>query len=187
MTTFILRTTKILMMATCAIWMGLIAASNLSYQEYNLSLAQDILGMSSIPEDVSHDRAITDKNDQMFAFDMIVFFQVLASACCGLGAIMLLIFAFRDQSDFHRAKWLSCLGLAIVTGLYFFGFYAIASEYFYTYLSEDAAIQQIGRIGLTNAIFALVIVSFLIQPESMPITKKKQLTSTQPTKPRGNK
>ncbi|QDU33273.1 hypothetical protein KS4_13190 [Poriferisphaera corsica] len=104
--------------------------------------------------------------------------NLIAATCSALGVIVLLIFSFRDQSVFHRAKWLASLGLAIscCTGLSILSG-QIAMNPDSVMISSTAAFES-KTIFLIAC--SIILITFLIQPESMPITKKVQQSASKP-------
>ena len=180
MTTFILRLTKILLITYLGLYMALTASTNLLYRDINLADVSTTLTMNNAPEDARESRALIDPEYAEKALDIFTIFQVLASASCLLGALTLLINSFRDQSSFHRAKWLASFGLLLIITIFFFGFLICANEYFMSFLNPNLNAKSTGFLNTFLAIFSL---GFLIQPESMPITRKKAKTDLSPAKP----
>ncbi|QQE11787.1 DUF2165 family protein [Planctomycetota bacterium] len=178
MTTFILRLIKIIMTAAFALWLGFITITNINQPELNQIEINNTLNMSTLPEtvDITY-RAITSEDLAVRIFDFIILIQALATACLALGSINLLVYAFKPQPEFHRSKWLASLGFGIALIFFFICLVAFASEYFLTYRSVTPNLSQLEFQGLIHSIFLILALSFLIQPESMPITMKKNNAS----------
>ena len=179
MTTFILRITKILLITYFGLYMATAAGTNLLYSEINTKNIADAMSMRNAPEQAQANRALLEPHYAENTLDIFISFQIFASAACLLGALTLLINSFRDQSGFHKAKWLAAFGLMLIISIFFFGFIICANEYFMSFLNPDVNVKANGFYNTLLAIFSL---GFLIQPESMPITRKKSSNESSSSK-----
>ncbi|WP_432799662.1 DUF2165 family protein [Poriferisphaera sp. WC338] len=175
MTTFILRLAKILITASFALWMTIITFTNITHPQLNQNEVSQTLTMYTLP-DIPPDafplnRAISNSTFANTTFDFIILIQALAAVALTLGSLNLLFFSFQTQATFHRAKWLASLGYLIAILFFLLFLVTFASEYFITYRSTRPALQNLQFQGIFNTILLITALAFLIQPESMPITR----------------
>jgi predicted small integral membrane protein len=124
-----LRLSKIVLVATIALWLGLVAFGNLTDYGSNLAFVQHVLAMDSIfPDAAIHYRAIHAPLLQHAAYVLIIAAETLAAALCGAGAWSLWHARRTPAATFRRAMRPALAGLTLGVLLWLGGFMAIGGE-----------------------------------------------------------
>ena len=133
-----LRLSKVVLVATIALWLALVAFGNLTDYGSNLVFVQHVLAMDSIfPDAAIHYRAIHAPLLQHAAYVLIIAIETLAALLCGLGAWRLWRARRAPAALFHRVKRLAVAGLGVGVLLWLGGFMAIGGEWFGMWMSSQ--------------------------------------------------
>ncbi|AGG89857.1 DUF2165 domain-containing protein [Rhodanobacter denitrificans] len=133
-----LRLSKIALVATIALWLGLVAFGNLTDYGSNLAFVQHVLAMDSIfPDAAIHYRAIHAPLLQHAAYVLIIAAETLAAALCGAGAWRLWHTRRTPAATFRRAMRPAVAGLTLGVLLWLGGFMAIGGEWFGMWMSTQ--------------------------------------------------
>lgn len=153
----IVRLSKILLLATIALWIALVAFGNLTDYGSNWPFVQHVLAMDTIfPHADIRYRAIHSPLLQRGAYALIIAIEALAAALCWWGTWRLWRARRASAAAFHRAKRVAVLGLAVGVVLWLGGFVAVGGEWFGMWMSSQwNGIQSAFR-------FALVLLAMLI-------------------------
>jgi predicted small integral membrane protein len=125
------RLSKILLIATIALWITLVAIGNLTDYGSNRAFVQHVLAMDTIfPDAGIHYRAIHSAWLQHLAYDLIIAVEVVAACLCWLGAWRMWC-ARRDRArGFSQAQQFAIAGLSAGLLLWLGGFMAVGGEWF---------------------------------------------------------
>ncbi len=130
------RLAKILLTATIALWLALVAFGNITDYASNLVFVQHVLAMDSIfPDAGIHYRAIHSPLLQHAAYVLIIATETLAAISCGWGAWHMWRARRSPAARFSRSKRLAVTGLGIGVLLWLGGFMAIGGEWFGMWMS----------------------------------------------------
>lgn len=133
-----LRLSKILLMATIALWLALVAFGNITDYGSNWVFVQHVLAMDSIFPDASiHYRAIHSPLLQHLAYLLIIAAETLAVALCGIGAWRMWRARRAPAAIFRRARRFAIHGLTVGLLLWLGGFMAIGGEWFGMWMSSQ--------------------------------------------------
>jgi predicted small integral membrane protein len=133
-----MRLAKILLMATIALWLALVAFGNITDYGSNWVFVQHVLAMDSIfPDAGIHYRAIHSPLLQHAAYGLIIATETLAAVLCGFGAWRLWRARRASAVLFQRAKRLAVIGLTLGLLLWLGGFMAIGGEWFGMWMSTQ--------------------------------------------------
>lgn len=133
-----MRLPKILLTATIALWLALVAFGNITDYGSNLAFVQHVLAMDSIFPDASiHCRAIHSPLLQHAAYLLIIAAESLAAVLCGIGGWRLWRARRAPAASFHRAKRLAAAGLTLGLLLWLGGFMAVGGEWFGMWMSAQ--------------------------------------------------
>jgi len=133
-----MRLSKILLMATIALWLALVAFGNITDYGSNLVFVQHVLAMDSIFPDASiHYRAIHAPLLQHAAYVLIIAAETLAAVLCGAGAWRMWRARRAPAATFHRAGQLAVAGLTVGVLLWLGGFMAVGGEWFGMWMSTQ--------------------------------------------------
>lgn len=134
----VVRFSKIVLMATIALWLGLVAFGNLTDYGSNWPFVQHVLAMDTIsPGAAIHYRAITSPLLQRLAYALIIAAETLAAVLCLLGAGRLWCARGASPAVFHRAKRMGVLGASVGLLVWLGGFIAIGGEWFGMWMSTQ--------------------------------------------------
>lgn len=134
----LVRLSRIVLLATIALWLSLVAFGNITDAGSNWPFVQHVLAMDSIfPGAGIHYRAITSPLLQHLAYALIIATETLAAAVCWLGAWRLWRTRRGSAAAFHRAKRMGVLGLMVGVLLWLGGFIAIGGEWFGMWMSTQ--------------------------------------------------
>ena len=133
-----MRLSKILLMATIALWLALVAFGNITDYGSNLVFVQHVLAMDSIfPDAGIHYRAIHAPLLQHAAYVLIIAAETLAAVLCGAGAWRMWRARRAPAATFHRAGQLAVAGLTVGVLLWLGGFMAVGGEWFGMWMSTQ--------------------------------------------------
>ena len=105
------RLSKILLTATIALWLALVAFGNITDYDSNLAFVQHVLAMDSIFHDAAiHYRAIHAPLLQHAAYVLIIAVETLAAVLCGAGAWRMWRARRAPAATFRRAGRLAVAG-----------------------------------------------------------------------------
>ncbi|WP_447736116.1 DUF2165 family protein [Rhodanobacter soli] len=152
-----MRLSKILLMATIALWLALVAFGNVTDYGSNLVFVQHVLAMDSIfPDAGIHYRAIHAPLLQHAAYVLIIAAEALAAVLCGTGAWRMWRARRAPAATFHRARQLAVAGLSVGVLLWLGGFMAVGGEWFGMWMSTQWN-------GLASAFrFVMVLLAALV-------------------------
>jgi len=152
-----MRLSKILLMATIALWLALVAFGNITDYGSNLVFVQHVLAMDSIfPDAGIHYRAIHAPLLQHAAYVLIIATETLAAVLCGAGGWRMWRARRAPAATFRRAGRLAVAGLTVGVLLWLGGFMAIGGEWFGMWMSTQWN-------GLASAFrFVVVLLAALI-------------------------
>ena len=151
------RLSKILLTATIALWLALVAFGNITDYDSNLAFVQHVLAMDSIfPDAGIHYRAIHAPLLQHAAYVLIIATETLAAVLCGAGGWRMWRARRAPAATFRRAGRLAVAGLTVGVLLWLGGFMAIGGEWFGMWMSTQWN-------GLASAFrFVVVLLAALI-------------------------
>ncbi|WP_254422968.1 DUF2165 domain-containing protein [Rhodanobacter sp. B05] len=133
-----MRLSKILLMATIALWLALVAFGNITDYGSNRVFVQHVLAMDSIfPDAGIHYRAIHSPLLQHIAYMLIIATETLAALLCWIGAWRMWRTRRASATVFHRAKRMAVPGLTVGLMLWLGGFMAIGGEWFGMWMSSQ--------------------------------------------------
>jgi predicted small integral membrane protein len=133
-----MRLSKIVLMATIALWLALVAFGNITDYGSNLVFVQHVLAMDSIfPDAGIHYRAIHAPLLQHAAYALIIATETLAAVLCGVGAWRLWRARRAAAVMFRKAGRLAVAGLTLGLLLWLGGFMAIGGEWFGMWMSTQ--------------------------------------------------
>jgi len=132
------RLSKILLTATIALWLALVAFGNITDYGSNLAFVQHVLAMDSIfPDAGIHYRAIHAPLLQHAAYVLIIAVETLAAVLCGAGAWRMWRARRAPAATFRRAGQLAVAGLTVGVLLWLGGFMAVGGEWFGMWMSTQ--------------------------------------------------
>jgi len=151
------RLSKILLTATIALWLALVAFGNITDYGSNLVFVQHVLAMDSIfPDAGIHYRAIHAPLLQHAAYVLIIATETLAAVLCGAGGWRMWRARRAPAATFRRAGRLAVAGLTVGVLLWLGGFMAVGGEWFGMWMSTQWN-------GLASAFrFVVVLLAALI-------------------------
>ncbi|HEY0198389.1 MAG TPA: DUF2165 domain-containing protein [Rhodanobacter sp.] len=132
------RISRILLVATIALWVALVAFGNIAGYRSNLAFVQHVLAMDTIfPDAGIHYRAIHSLLLQHVAYVSIIATEAVAAILCGAGAWRMWSARHKPAGAFHRAKRMAVAGLTLGLMLWLGGFMAIGGEWFGMWMSTQ--------------------------------------------------
>jgi predicted small integral membrane protein len=133
-----MRLSKILLTATIALWLALVAFGNITDYGSNLVFVQHVLAMDSIfPDAGIHYRAIHAPLLQHAAYVLIIATETLAAVLCGAGVWRMWRARRAPAATFRRAGRLAVAGLTVGVLLWLGGFMAVGGEWFGMWMSTQ--------------------------------------------------
>lgn len=153
----VIRTAKILSVASVATFAALVAFGNVSDYDTNFAFVQHVLSMDTIFErSTIRYRAITDPTLHHAAYALIIVAEAATAILCWSGVVILLRNFRAGARTFNRSKLYAVIGLLLGFLLWQFGFITIGGEWFGMWQSQQWN-------GVPSAFrFAMVIVAVLI-------------------------
>ncbi len=131
-----IRYVKVIIVITMGLFFAMIALNNLTDLETNLTYTHGIISMSWINNAKVHWRAIENPIWSHIAYGAIVFWQIITSLYCWIGAAVMLKHIHKDTQKFAQAKRFALIGLTMGFTFFMIGFVVIASEWFYMFETE---------------------------------------------------
>jgi len=133
-----MRLSKIVLVATIALWLALVAFGNLTDYGSNLAFVQHVLAMDSIfPDADIHYRAVHAPLLQHAAYVLIIAAETLAAVLCGAGAWRMWRARHAPTATFRRTGQPAMAGLTVGVLLWLGGFMAIGGEWFGMWMSTQ--------------------------------------------------
>jgi predicted small integral membrane protein len=158
---FLLRLSKIAMIAALAAFAFIVAYDNIIDFNSNYDFVRHVLSMdTTFPHNALMDRAITDMRIWTLAYAVIITAEGATSLLLLIGALTLLARLTAPAERFNRAKVWAVAGLTVGFGLWFFGFLVVAGEYFAMWQSQTWNGQETA-FRITMVILGVLIVVIL--------------------------
>lgn len=134
----LIRLVKVLLTLATGINGLLIVFGNLTDYRTNFKFVQHVLSMdTTFPDCTITYRSIKSPCLQHGAYLFIIAVEAVTTILCTIGGINLLKNLRADADTFHRAKRPAIAGLLSGLLLWFFGFQAVAAEWFGMWMSEQ--------------------------------------------------
>lgn len=158
----LIRVCKTSLVATVALFFGLVAFGNVTDYGSNWTFVRHVLAMDTIfPDSSLKWRAITDPGLQTLAYWLIIAWQVATAALLVLAALWMLS-GLRDPRRFAAARSTAIVGLTFGLLLYGLGFTVVGGEWFAMWQSHAwNGLDSAARFVLLDG----VILLFLISPD----------------------
>lgn len=132
------RLSKTALVATIALWLGLVAFGNITDYGSNWPFVQHVLAMDTVfPDARIRWRAIGIPWLQHAAYLLIILAESLAAVLCGIGGVRMWRARRAPASAFHQAKAPAVLGLSLGVLLWLGAFLAIGGEWFGMWMSAE--------------------------------------------------
>lgn len=132
------RLTKVLLVASIAIFATLVAFGNVTDYETNFQFVGHVLLMDTLPsESKIRYRAINTSLVHHAAHWVIIATQATIAALCWIGAIRLAAAVRQPAAAFNKAKGISAAGLGLGILLWQLGFMIIGGEWFAMWQSAE--------------------------------------------------
>jgi predicted small integral membrane protein len=160
------RWAKIIMTASIALFLAIVAFDNITDYESNFQFVRHVLSMdTTFPHNALMYRAITAPALWALAYWIIIAIEGLTAIAFAIGAASLWRHRGSSAARFQRAKGLFVIGATLSFLLWFTGFTIIGGEWFSMWQSRMWNGQQEAfRITLT----LLAALVFVMQPEREP-------------------
>jgi len=150
----LIRSCKVVLLVTLAIFFTLVALGNVTDYDTNHAFVMHVLAMDTIfpNSTLASWRAITDPNLQEIAYWGIIAWEILTAVVLWIAALRL--WMERDSGPaFQSVKGMAVVGLTMAFLLYGLGFMVIGGEWFAMWQSSDwngqaAATRFLVLIGL---------------------------------------
>jgi predicted small integral membrane protein len=134
----LVRISRILLVATIALWVALVAFGNITDYGSNWVFVQHVLAMDTIfPGAGIQYRAIHSPLLQHIAYLSIIATEAATAVLCGAGAWRMWSARRKSAVAFHRAKRMAVAGLTLGLMLWLGGFMAIGGEWFGMWMSAQ--------------------------------------------------
>jgi predicted small integral membrane protein len=161
-TTIAIRAAQISLVGCIALLYGLIAVNNIVDYETNFSFVAHVLQMdTTLRHEATIWRAINNSSAHHLTYILIIAWEVLMAALCGVGTVRLGA-AFRQDSDaFRAAKCMALWGLCGGWVLWLGGFLAVGGEWFVMWQSADWN----GQVAAFR-MFAVTTLGFIVLVQS---------------------
>jgi predicted small integral membrane protein len=154
------RLAKVATVAALAAYALIVAYDNLVDYGSNYEFVKHVLSMdTTFAGNALKDRAIANETIWKAAYALIIALEGLTGLLLAFGAILLLGRLNAPAEAFNRAKACAVAGLTIGFGLWFFGFLAIAGEYFAMWQSQVWNGQEAAFRIATVILIVLVFVA----------------------------
>jgi len=160
------RWAKIVMTASIALFLAIVAFDNITDYGSNFAYVQHVLSMdTTFPHNALMYRAITAPALWSLAYGIIIATEGVSAVVFAIGAVSLWRHRCSSAFRFQRAKEPFVLGAILSFLLWFIGFTIIGGEWFSMWQSREWNGQQSAfRITLT----LLAVLIFVMQPEREP-------------------
>jgi predicted small integral membrane protein len=177
-TLIIVRTTKILLLASTAFLHMLIVFNNLTDYQTNYLFTQHILSMDTTGHSALAWRAITLPLAHHTLYLVIIAWELAGGILCGLGAFRCSLAIRSGLIEFNAAKNVALCGLAVCITLWLFAFLTVAGEWFVMWQSPAWNGQN---AALRMFIVSALTLIFLTQSER-DYSEEGAVTPAKPTK-----
>jgi predicted small integral membrane protein len=156
----IIRLCKISLVATIALFFGLVAIENVTDYGTNWVFVQHVLAMDTVfPTTTLKWRAITDERIAAAAYWLIIFWEMLVAAILAAASARLLATS-SDPRRFVEAKPMAVVGLTCGLLLYGLGFTTIGGEWFMMWQSTTwNSLDSSARFTLLEGLVLLVLLA----------------------------
>jgi predicted small integral membrane protein len=135
---FIVRVSKVAMVAAIAFFTSLVAFGNITDYSTNFAFVQHVFLMDTIfPDAAIKYRAITDPVIHNAAYILIIAAETLTAVLCWIGAFLLLRRLRASSVIFNRAKGTAIAGLTLGFLVWQVGFMSIGGEWFGMWMSKQ--------------------------------------------------
>lgn len=135
---FAIRLAKSLMALSFGGFAAVVVFGNLTDYNSNFNYVSHVLSMdTTFPGNTIMYRAITAPWMHHAAYAGIIFTEAVIGALCLKGGFSMLKALSASAEHFHQAKTFAILGLLLGLLLWFFGFQAIAGEWFGMWMSKQ--------------------------------------------------
>lgn len=164
---YLIRLSKILMVAAMAFYVSLVSLGNITDYGSNFEFVHHVLMIDTIfPESTIRYRAITSPYIHHAAYITIICVETLTAILCWIGALELWR-ARRESADlFNKAKSPAIAGLVTGFLLWQTGFMTIGGEWFGMWMSEKwNGIESAFRVFIT---FLIVLTYLSIRDDDLP-------------------
>lgn len=159
----VIRLAKVALVAAVAAYALIVAYDNIVDYGSNHDFVRHVLSMdTTFPNNALMHRAITDPRAWTLVYAVIIAVEALTGLLLVLGALALLSQLSSPAVAFNRAKVWAVAGLTVGFGLWFFGFLAVAGEYFAMWQSQTWNGQQ-AAFRVTAVILGVLI--FVMLPD----------------------
>lgn len=159
-----IRSCKIAMVASVALFVALVVFNNVTDYDSNLVFVQHVLMMDTIFSDSNGKwRAIASPILHHAVYVGIIFVEAIIALLCWIGAVKLFKVLDRGADEFNLAKDIAVVGLTLGFCFWFIGFIAIGGEWFLMWQSEDWNGQQ---AAFRIAVLIGISMVFLYLPDS---------------------
>lgn len=135
---FIVRASKVLMVAAIALFASLVAFGNITDYGSNFAFVRHVLDMDTIfPDATIHYRAINSPLLHHAFYILIISAETLAAILCWIGAFKLLTQIRSDAAIFNHVKTWAVAGLTLGFLVWQVGFMSIGGEWFGMWMSDQ--------------------------------------------------
>jgi predicted small integral membrane protein len=135
---FMIRLAKIAMVLSVGFFAVLVVFGNITDYQSNFNYVSHVFSMdTTFPGNTIMYRAITSPWIHHAGYIGIIFAESLIALFCIKGGIDLLKAIHKDGQTFHNAKCFAIGGMVIALLVWFFGFQAIAGEWFGMWMSKQ--------------------------------------------------
>lgn len=135
---FVVRASKVLMVAAIAFFASLVAFGNITDYGSNFAFVKHVLSMDTIFPDATIDyRAITSPFLHHAFYILIIAAETLTAFLCWIGAFKLLSDIRSDAAVFNRAKGWAVAGLTLGFLIWQVGFMSVGGEWFGMWMSDQ--------------------------------------------------
>lgn len=157
------RLPRVVLVASIALWVTLVAFGNLSDYPTNLEFVRHVLGMDTIrPEARVHYRAIGLPVLQHAIYGLIILAELAVAGLAWAGARAMWRARHAGSREFRGAMRLAVLALTLGLALWLGGFMAIGGEWFVMWMSSEwNALESAFRF----VVVLLIALVFLALPE----------------------
>tara|TARA_R110002110_G_scaffold383245_4_gene594643 strand:- start:4558 stop:5061 length:504 start_codon:yes stop_codon:yes gene_type:complete len=138
-----LRLVKIALLISCAIFMTLIAVTNIFIYDVNFEYIKHVMSMDTTFQHPKYlSRAIVSPFWHHACYIFTIFCESLASLFCWIGVFQTLKYFFSDIDTFEKSKQWGILGLSFSVLIYVFLFFVIGNEWFASWQSKTWNAKQ---------------------------------------------
>lgn len=155
-----IRYAKLLLVASMAFYVTLVAFGNLTDYGSNLAFVRHVLAMDTIfPDAAIRYRAIESPTAQHALYGLIILAEILTAAICWLGAWRMGRRLRAPAAEFDKSKNTAVVGLVLGFVLWQVGFMAIGGEWFGMWMSPQWNGQESAFRFATTLILVLIFLT----------------------------